>query len=228
MTEVFGRARQRRVLIALALVIACALLFPGLYWPDKYTALTAGVQAIGVIVALTVAVLTLRADSRDRRVDRVLALHQELTTGEVQAARVALAGHLRRQTPTGKAITVSLKQLGEDPKLSRYAKDNEHASEGHACTPLVDARLLLRFFERADAIRTSGAAYVPLYAELIAGHAFWWSRHLIPSGDSRFDLTTATHNIGEWLKGYARSHQENPVLTEWVKDADETHQNTTH
>lgn len=226
MTEILGRARQSHTLIVIIFVLALALLVPGWFWPDNYVALMAGVQAIGVVVALTVAALTLQADSRDRRVDRVLALHQELVTGEVQAARVALVRHLRRR-PDRRAISVSLERLDKDPELSRYAEDSEHPSGDRSRTPGLDARLLLRFFERADAIRTSGAAYLPLYAELIGGHALWWSKHLIPSSDGSSGLTRAVCNIGEWLEGYAQSHPGNPLLTESVQHIDDTFQDST-
>ena len=43
--------------------------------------LSTGLQALGVLVALILAVVTIDTDRHDKQVDRVLALHHELVTG---------------------------------------------------------------------------------------------------------------------------------------------------
>ncbi|HMJ75937.1 MAG TPA: hypothetical protein VK507_08185, partial [Iamia sp.] len=67
---------SRRGLAAVTAVLVGVLLIPlPLIDTDRYTALAAGVQAAGVVLTLTYAAATLRADSHGRRVDRVLDLH---------------------------------------------------------------------------------------------------------------------------------------------------------
>jgi hypothetical protein len=49
----------------------------------QYAALAGAIQALAVAPAVAIAAATLYRDSHDRRVDRVLAFHQELMSGEV-------------------------------------------------------------------------------------------------------------------------------------------------
>ena len=58
----------------------------------QYQALGSGVQAVGVLVALALGVSTLQADSKDRRVDRVITYHSQISGGELQLARHEFAG----------------------------------------------------------------------------------------------------------------------------------------
>ena len=102
------------------------------------------------------AALSLLADSHDRRVDRVLEFHQQLTSGELQAARLRLVGHLRNHGASGKVNRATRDDLRTDPVLSRYAGD---ASK---IRPIDDINLMLRFFERVNAARIASSVNLPL------------------------------------------------------------------
>ncbi len=77
--------RSRYTAVALFGVIAWTVLvaLPGAWWtPDKYSAWATGLSTIAVVLALVLAVITLRTDVKGRQVDRTLSLHAEFTSGE--------------------------------------------------------------------------------------------------------------------------------------------------
>lgn len=135
-------------------------------WMDaaKYSAYAAGLQAVGLLVAFIVGMATLAADGRDRRVDRVYALHQEYYNPPISDARRRLHQFIREDAPSGvKRRRVPLAELRADPTLNRY-KDANSAAES---TPLQDVSSVLRFFERARLVQLSGSADDPVFVELI-------------------------------------------------------------
>jgi hypothetical protein len=149
--------------------------FP-LVWYDsgEYTAWAAGVQAVVVLFALGVALVTYLGDSRDRRVDRVFALHQELTTGEVGESRRRLGAFLReRGTPTNPVYSVSIQELRLDKASFQYANPNGR-------TPGADASVLLRFFERSRTAQATGSLDDRMFAALVGRHATWWELGKFP------------------------------------------------
>ncbi|MGW4944495.1 hypothetical protein ACWEOZ_23220 [Actinoplanes sp. NPDC004185] len=166
-----------------------------------YGALTDGIQALGVVAALTAAAATLRSDSRNRTLDRALGLHQELMSGEVGAARVRLVRHLRghgrdSETPT------KLAELRKG-ELATYSHALMELDEDSVKThrPDLDLNILLRYFERADSAREAKAVFPPVFANLVGDHAAWWSRALTDDGSN----ASFPHLMGlaEWRKTYA-------------------------
>jgi hypothetical protein len=159
--------RGRRT--ALLLVgIAIALIVPiPLLDAQRYAAYAAGLQALGVLVALILAGLALSSDRHDKQVDRVLLLHSELVGGETQAARIRLIDHLRRWGGDQHIRSVTRSELQSTPGLSAY-------QDGSTSTPLQDANNVLRFFERANAAVKWSSVYEPLFHQLIIRHARWW------------------------------------------------------
>lgn len=134
---------QKRGTALLLVGIAFALIVPvPLLDAQRYAAYAAGLQALGVLVALILAGVALRSDRHDKQVDRVLLLHSELVNGETQAARIRLVDHLRRCGGGQHMRSVTLSELQRAPGLSGY-RDNRTS------TPLHDANTVLRFFERA-------------------------------------------------------------------------------
>jgi hypothetical protein len=97
----------------------------GLLARAEFDIVTAGLQAIGVVIALGLGAATLRRDSHDRRVDRVLALHEGLMTGELWLARRRLIIHFRCliASPAEGVPVVTRQQLRDDPLISRYSVD---------------------------------------------------------------------------------------------------------
>ncbi|MDI1464294.1 hypothetical protein QEZ54_25310 [Catellatospora sp. KI3] len=174
------RAKWVTLTVVLAAVIAWTVLAL-LLDRDAYGAMTDGVQAVGVVAALGLAAATLLRDNRDRRVDRALALHQELSTGDLWQARQRLVTHLtrldaeqRKEGDPERVRRVTREQLRSDPRASVYA-------DGIG-SPRIDADLLVRFFERAEAARRTHALDVPLFGELIGRQAVWWNTALIADG----------------------------------------------
>jgi hypothetical protein len=207
-----NRVPWRLTLTGLAALAALliALGMTNLVPASRYQAITSGVQAVGVIIALGLGVATLRGDSKDRRVDRVLALQQELVSGELQAARGRLIRHLRRHGANGKLLTVSGFDLDDQTSLGRYSDDPDARPRG-------DLNLLLRYFERANALRSAKAVDLPLFADLVGGHALWWDTAVKPEPDwpTRQHLT----ELGTWVRIYFHDHQSrNPLLQRWTNN----------
>jgi hypothetical protein len=111
------------------LLFATVLILP-IPWldPIQYQGYVLAFQAVGILATLGIATVTFRGDSRDRRVDRVLALHNELTSGEVGAARRRLAAHLRQHGPRDRlkqwVLQATTEQLKKQSDLSHYRHDS--------------------------------------------------------------------------------------------------------
>lgn len=166
------------VLASIALLVAAGLVI-GSVWlltATQYSAIASAVQAVAVVPAVVVAALTLTRDSRDKRVDRVLDLHREFNSTEINEARTRLAAHLRSNGDGGRIRPTTYEELGHDPVLSRYASAAEN-------TPRGDANKVLRFFERANAARIAKSVDPPMFVELICRHATWWNQAIAGSVD---------------------------------------------
>lgn len=176
-----------------------------------YDSITNGVQAVGVVVALSLAAATLIRDNRDRRVDRVLSLHQELMNGSVWEARYRLVYHLRAHGYGGSVRRVTRQELNEDPSVSQYRP-------GIQGNPAQDADLLVRYFERAYAALRTDALDVPLFAELIGRHAIWWDLVLVQTPDwlTRAHLT----RLAGWTRAYVAKNRRNSQVAMWIEAAE--------
>lgn len=186
----------------LALVLLAVLItFGAVLRPDQYQALAGGVQAFGVLVALTIAAATLVADRHDRRVDRVLQLHEMLTTTQMEAIRDRLREHFQRNSDgTSRLRAVSLKELDGDGELARYSNGRAPHS------PYQDVRLLLRLMERSNAALTSRAVDEPLFHELIGRHASWWAVAVGKDPDASPHLLNPLINLAAWADEYHKHH----------------------
>ncbi|HET9144371.1 hypothetical protein [Actinophytocola sp.] len=134
-------------IIVVVLLIAIPLMNAG-----QYQALAGGIQAVGVTAALIFGAFTLQHDRHSKKVDRVLELHQSLTSGDLQASRIRLMRHLVRHSDKSSARvrSTSIKELRDDGgALSAYDDDALNA-------PIVDLNLVLRFMERSNIARRSG------------------------------------------------------------------------
>jgi len=180
-------------ILLVALVVPLPFLSPG-----RYSAYATGLQALGVLIAVVLAVVTIDTDRHDKQVDRVLALHQELVTGEIEGCRVRLIDHLRKRGGGHRVLSVTRDDLQRDPRLSSYDGPSGY-------TPFHDANTVLRFFERANAAVKAGTVNQPLFHELIIRHALWWREALRPGsmpwvGISPLDELTA------WARSYEDAH----------------------
>jgi hypothetical protein len=151
---------------------------------SAFNVVTASLQAVGVVLALGLGAATLRRDSHDRRVDRVLALNQELMSGELWHARQRLAEHFKtlRAGPADAFGVVTRDQLFGDPAIGKYA-----SAEG---VPGEDVDRLVRFFERANSALATRAVEPDLFAQLIGRHANWWDHAIAydPNWTTRIPL----------------------------------------
>ena len=150
------------------LILAALLTSASLLNANQYGALASTIQAAAVIPAIAIAALALTRDSRDKRVDRVLDLHKELHSSDMEGATVRLAVHLRENGIDGKARPTSREELRDDPVLSKYSSDSQFR-------PRDDVNLILRYFERADVARVSNTVEGQLLVELIGRSATWWN-----------------------------------------------------
>ncbi|GAA0341960.1 hypothetical protein [Micropruina glycogenica] len=173
------------VVITIPLIVAAPLLTP-----DAYSAFAAALQTVIVGVTLLAALRTYHADSRDRRVDRVLALHEEFFEPSFQASRRALVLKLRAgQVPFSELIS---SQLNEDEYGARIQ--------------------ILRFFERVQAASAIGSLDDSLAASLLGSHAAWWDLALADDGKAS---RRALHVFATWSNDLAQSHSEDPLFENW-------------
>lgn len=168
--------------------------------PARYLAMVGGVQAVGLVVGLTVAVLSLLSGNDANRVDRVLDLHRELVSGDVGNARSRLADHLRRvgQAQLGSHYVYQPEKgdLRRNPQANAY----EDAAAGDA-RPATDRALLLRYFERADGALKEGILHHGLFHRLIGSHVLWWDAALINEDLDRPHRHSLAL-LAEWVVSY--------------------------
>lgn len=157
--------------------------------------------------AITVAALSLLADSHDRRVDRVLEFHQQLTSGEMQEVRLRLVGHLRSHGANGKVRRATRDELRTDPVLSKYTGDASNIR------PIDDVNLILRFFERVNSARIAGSVNLPLLVELLGRHAGWLD---LAIGQEDKVPRAPLHDLATWANEFAATNQNKyPYLSNW-------------
>ena len=184
-------------LFTLVAAILIALVIPIAFFdPQQYSAYASGIQAIGVLIALVLAMLTLGADRHDKQVDRVLILNSEFVTGELQGCRMRLINHLRKHRDGLYIQGVTRDDLLNDPQLSTYDDDSAH-------TPYDDVYTILMYFERANAAIKTRTVYEPLFHELIMRHALWWDLALPPSSNPMVGRVA----LGE-LVSWEHAHEE--------------------
>jgi len=175
-----------------------------------YAAFTGGVQAFVVIVALVVAVRTLLSDSKDRRVDRVLALHEELTSGPTGAARTRLAHFLKQMGSGDVCLQVSREQLQSRDKtdVSAYLDPGDQDSGN----PERDLTLILRLFDRVRIAQAGGTVDDLMLVGLVGRHAGWWDMAIAREDDTaRIPL----EKFATWCDAYVAGHRDEVILQGW-------------
>lgn len=186
--------------------------------PDQQGAWAATLQTIGLVgtiyfaaLGIRVAARTLRSDQRDRRVDRVLAFHEELTgSGPTGVARSRLARFLREEGGPGSVVLqVSREQLVEDRELQNYPAQPDTS----ASTPHVDLTLVLRLFERIRIAQVAESLDDHLLASLIGRHAGWWDLAIAEDGTDT--LRIPLERLATWCEAYRDAHKDQPGFENW-------------
>jgi hypothetical protein len=170
----------------------------------QYQALASGVQAVGVLVALALGVSTLQADSNDRRVDRVIAYHSQISGGELQLARQRLIEYLLDHASGGVMPVLSWTDLRSHSKLIAYADPTE--------SPVRDAQRLLEYFEGVWGAHNSGATEDHLLFMLLGGYVTWWDRAL---SEADADLSRSLHEFAGWISDVASCTLESSRMIDW-------------
>ncbi|MGW5241876.1 hypothetical protein ACWEOW_23325 [Monashia sp. NPDC004114] len=193
--EPWGRRQMRTSLAAALVLVPLALVLAAPFLDgQQYGGYATAVQTIVVAITLVVALITYRHDSHDRRVDRVLALHRELVTGQVGASRRALLDLVRKN--------------GE-PYGARAREEIRAKGLG------ADRAALLRYFERVEAARERGSLDDTLAAALIGRHAGWWHLALC------FEDTPARRplkNFSEWADDFAQHRPTEDLFKSWGQE----------
>jgi hypothetical protein len=177
---------------------------------DHYSAYAAGFQAFGIVIAFLVGAFAIYTDGRDRRVDRVYSLQQELTLGELDDARRRLYDHLKEHSGSGPPWRrYSPEELRGDPALNHYSGPHQDF------TPRSDLGHLLRFFERARLVREAGSADDAVFVELIGRHACWWS--CVIKNENR-KSRKGLMELAVWADGFANKNKNRyDYLQDWGK-----------
>jgi hypothetical protein len=204
-SHAFAAALSVTVLGAI-LVVGLALVIP----PEKYSALAAGVQAVGVLAALAVAAAAIRSDSQGRRLDRVLALHEQLNAGELQEVGGRLVDHMKEHGEAGKLRRLTMTDLrNESSPLHRYG---HHGPDER---PSRDAARMLGFFDRVNAARQARVVDEELLFELLGGSAMWWDLALTMTDEYR---KVGLSELAHWAHRYASVARERSRVDRWANN----------
>jgi len=208
---------DRRRLVLITAVAAALVLLPAIWLDDgQQSAWASSLQAVGLVAALLfaaeeirLAARTLESDRRDRQVDRVLAFHEELTTGSTGQARSRLARFLRLKAPAGDAcLQVTRGQLTTAVELSQYPDD--FGADGS--TPRHDLTLLLRLFERVRIANEGDTLDHHLLVALLGRHAGWWDLAIVRENTS---ARLSLQRLAEWTEEYRADHASSGVFEHW-------------
>jgi hypothetical protein len=202
--------RKQRLLIALSTVFLIIIFVPiAFLTSQKFSSYASAIQALGILIAIIIAVTTLRSDSRDRKVDRTLALHEELSTGSVGSARRRLGLHIREIGGLQNPITgVLITDFRDANGISTYSPPFNNESD-----PYTDAELIVRFFERCRMVLYSESIDELIFVKLIGRQAAWWDNAFSPDGTN---ARRALAEVSEWATAFAESHKERfPYFANW-------------
>lgn len=184
------------------------------------------VQASAVVIAVT----SLWAGMHNRKVDRVLELHRELTTGQLGDARTRLGWLYRRnrmpdkhlprlprfELPRGAYIDVTLPV--ESPGQVVGAKSEAPPVINDEPSPRKDADRILRYFERVCAAQVRGSLDNRTAALLLGWHAAWWDRAVITDADDQTALPL--RRFADWARRYASRQSADEEFAYWSARTD--------
>ena len=173
-----------------------------------------------IIAAILVAMMQIRIQRRQAAVERTIAAHRDITTGEVGAARDRLSEFMwsagsdaqanRCRQPTWEQLLgrqyVSLSS--EDQDLSEYP---DETAAGIGNTPLRDLYRIWWSLERIGVAHRSNILDRQLTRDMLANHVVWWDTlcEKIPANKTRYRRA---------LKDLADEFRvESPELSAWAR-----------
>ncbi|MFG2556222.1 hypothetical protein ACGFWF_40780 [Streptomyces sp. NPDC048581] len=171
-----------------------------------------------IAVAIGVGLVQLRAQRKMSAIERTIALHEVLTTGEIGNARGRLSRHMWRtaREAGGEAVAWQprwqelvgyqyIQNLGSND-LSIYPPDMQAPPEQ---TPLRDLYSVLWAFERIAEADRSGLLDQELTRSMLASHAVWWAvmcEHItvdqtrFVAGLKEFAARYSTEDLASWAQ----------------------------
>ena len=188
----------------------------------QWTQAGAAVVAVGIaLLAAGFARKQVLIATRAHEVERTLAAHRDLTTGEVGACRDRFSGFMwgygTRDTGENSCWTPRFLELNPDSK-SEHDRSGELSeyppwvlgSDG--AEPLRDLYKILWCFERIETARRRRTLDDEMLSELVGEHAVWWDSLLrsITELDTRHRRSLA--QLGPWALA------KQPDLAEWCED----------
>lgn len=185
--------------ITLALTMLVLLAVPALWFnPDEYSAWASGIGVFFVAGSLLIAAAAVMNDNVGHRFDRTLALHEQFVSGELQAARLRLGSHLGAVSDDDLVHQPTWSELQSDDAVGNYG-----SSPGH--TPVEDASLILKYFERAYEAVRANAVHEPFFVRTIGREGCWWARAFerIPA---TFQSQEALQQLLVWADDYVEQH----------------------
>ena len=158
-------------------------------------------------MALVIAVIAQAGDIGNRKVDRVLELHREMTSGQTGDARTRLGWFYRHSRSNGTLPRLTRAQL----KSETYKESDMDCA---APTPRLDSDRLLRFFERVNAARDQGSLDDYSAALLLGRQATWWDRAIRRDDDDPTRRPLAV--FADWSSDFVRGKANDPRFAGWA------------
>jgi hypothetical protein len=173
-----------------------------------------------VLAGLLAAAVEVRAAAKAARVERVIALHRDLTAGEVGAARLRFSSYLFRVGAELGGGHVCYPPTLDELEAAMLVTPTGHLTfdighypmdimPAHEARPAADLYLVLWCFERIEAGVAGGALDDAMLAKLVAPHVVWWNHATcrITSRETRYltslrrlAIRLSTVELEEWAK----------------------------
>lgn len=152
----------------------------GWRWRGGSGDLATWVQSIAVIAGLGFAWTQLRHADDTRKVDRVIELHRELTSGELAAARDRLATLIYWRSPRPNQAPCRQLTLEKFRSAGRTKGSGTPASPTDTCSttslrPIHCVYLIVWAYQRVLRSLEKGQLNEELLRDMLAGHVSWWA-----------------------------------------------------
>ena len=164
---------------------------------------------------------TRRTEEQARQVERAIAAHRDLTTGEVGAARDRLTTLLWQEGEATYSRNVCWRPYFQEllPPRGRLGLYHADVLGNDESEPMRDLFKVLWCFERIDAARVGEALDQDMLFRLIAHHAVWWDELLQNIVETNVRSRRAVRELAGWA--IARDSKLRAWAAEDLPTADE-------